>query len=263
MAEALLQTEGLAKAFGALQAVDGVSLDLRAGEIHALIGPNGAGKTTLLNLLHGTLRPDAGRIRLAGEDLTRLSTPARAQKGLGRTYQITSIFRGFSVLDNVALAVQARAGGRPGLWRAAGGDPRFEAPARKVLEQVGLGDHGAIAASDLAHGQQRQLELAMALAQEPRLLLLDEPMAGIGAGEREAMAALLAAFRQERALLLVEHDMDVVFQIADRISVMVGGRLLRTGRPEEIQADEAVRLAYLGEAGGAADCHVEDCHVED
>ncbi|HEU4369505.1 MAG TPA: ABC transporter ATP-binding protein [Methylomirabilota bacterium] len=247
MAEPLLAVRGLRKHFGGLVATDGVDLEVAEGETLAVIGPNGAGKTTLIGQLSGDLRPDAGTIRFAGADVTALPAFARSHRGLARSFQITSIFREFSTLDNVALAVQAHAGHSFRFWRPARAEAALREPARAVLEQVGLGGRGDVAAGTLAHGEQRQLEIAMALATRPRLLLLDEPVAGMGLDESVRMVQLLRALRGGHTLVLVEHDMDVVFALADRISVMVYGRVIATGSPEAIRANPEVRRAYLGE----------------
>jgi branched-chain amino acid transport system ATP-binding protein len=247
MAEALLEARGLRKAFGALAATDGVDLEVREGETHAIIGPNGAGKTTLISQLSGRLRPDEGRILFAGEDITPLAEPARSKKGLARSFQVTSIYREFSTLDNVALAVQAHAGHSFRFWRDARAERELREPARAVLEEVGLAERAGVAAANLAHGEQRQLEIAMALATRPRLLLLDEPVAGMGIEESQRMVKFLGTLKGRRTMILVEHDMDAVFTLADRISVLVYGRIIASGRPEEIRANPEVRAAYLGE----------------
>ncbi|HJS37206.1 MAG TPA: ABC transporter ATP-binding protein [Burkholderiales bacterium] len=247
MAEAILEARGLRKAFGALAATDGVSLELREGETHAIIGPNGAGKTTLIGQLSGTLRPDSGQIRFAGEDVTRLTAPQRAKKGFARSFQITSIYRDFTALDNVALAVQAHAGHSFRFWRPAREERRLRDPARAMLEEIGLGARADVLAANLAHGEQRQLEVAMALATRPRLLLLDEPVAGMGLEESQRMVQFLAGLKGRQSIILVEHDMDAVFTLADRISVLVYGRIIASGRPEEVRANAEVRRAYLGE----------------
>jgi branched-chain amino acid transport system ATP-binding protein len=247
MPETILQVESLHKSFGALRATDGVSLEVQEGETHAVIGPNGAGKTTLIGQLAGNLRPDAGRIRFAGEDITALPAPRRAKKGLARSFQITSVYPEFSALQNVALAVQAHAGHGFRFWRDARRDAQLLEPARRVLEEVGLEKRIDILAANLAHGEQRQLEMAMVLAARPRLLLLDEPMAGMGADESQRMIALLAGLKRRQTIVLVEHDMDAVFKLADRISVLVYGRVIATDTPEKIRANEEVRRAYLGE----------------
>jgi branched-chain amino acid transport system ATP-binding protein len=243
----MLEVKGLTKSFGALRACDGIDLEVKEGETHAVIGPNGAGKTTFISQLAGNLRPDAGTVRFAGADITTLPAPKRARLGLARSFQITSIYPEFSALDNVALAVQAHSGHSFRFWRKARGDPALTKPALGVLEQVGLHDRSHVLAANLAHGEQRQLEVAMALATEPRLLLLDEPMAGMGTEESQRMIALLSKLKQRKTIILVEHDMDAVFRLADRISVLVYGRLIATGEPEAIRANAEVRTAYLGE----------------
>jgi branched-chain amino acid transport system ATP-binding protein len=245
---ALLEVRGLAKRFGGLVATDGLNLDVQAGEIHALIGPNGAGKTTAIAQIAGELTPDAGTIRLAGQDVTALPVPARVKAGMTRSFQITQVLMQSTALANVAMVEQVRQGHSFRLWRPAARDERLLAPARAMLQRVGLAARAEVAAEDLSHGERRQLELAMALATHPRLLLLDEPMAGLGATESAAMTALLAALKQEAAILLVEHDMDAVFALADRITVLDGGRVIASGAPDAIRADPAVREAYLGAA---------------
>ena len=247
MAEPLLSVRGLRKRFGGLVATDGVDLDLAEGETLAVIGPNGAGKTTLIAQLSGDLAPDAGTIRFAGEDVTARPAPARSRRGFARSFQITSIFREFSALDNVALAVQAHAGHSFRFWRRAREERALREPARAVLAQVGLATRADVEACALAHGEQRQLEIAMALATRPRLLLLDEPVAGMGTDESQRMVALLRTLRGRHTIVLVEHDMDVVWALADRISVMVYGRVIASGTPEAIRANADVRRAYLGE----------------
>ena len=242
----MLEVRGLVKQFGALRATDGIDFEVREGETHAVIGPNGAGKTTFISQLAGNLRPDAGTVRFAGTDITALPAPKRARLGLARSFQITSVYPEFSALDNVALAVQA-ASGRTGFWRPARGDQHLVGPAERVLEEVGLSQRKNVLAANLAHGEQRQLEVAMALATGPRLLLLDEPMAGMGIEESQRMIALLQKLKKTKTIILVEHDMDAVFRLADRISVLVYGRVIATGAPEEIRMNEEVRKAYLGE----------------
>ncbi len=253
MADPLLEIEGLSKAFGAVVACDAVTLSLREGEVHAMIGPNGAGKTTLLGQLTGEIRPDAGRIRFAGEDVTGLPEHARAGRGLARSFQVTSLFSRFTALDNVALAVQAQAGHSFRFWRPAARETALVAPARAALARVGLAERADVPAAALAHGEQRQLEIAMALASGPRLLLLDEPTAGMGHEDSGRMIALLSALKAEgrMTILLIEHDMDVVFALADRITVLVYGQTIATGVPEEIRANSEVRRAYLGEEAAA------------
>jgi branched-chain amino acid transport system ATP-binding protein len=220
---------------------------VREGETHAIIGPNGAGKTTLIGQLAGELRPDRGEVRFAGEDVTALSAPARARKGLARSFQITSIYPDFSALENVMLAVQAHAGSSFRFFRAARGEPMLRSSARGLLEEVGLGARADVLGANLAHGEQRSLEIAMALAGRPRLLLLDEPVAGMGAEETQRMIAFLSTLKGGKTIILVEHDMDAVFSLADRISVLVYGRIIASGSPAEIRANPEVRRAYLGE----------------
>ena len=247
MIDALLETRALRKAFGALVATDQVDFDVRAGETHAVIGPNGAGKTTFIKQLSGELRPDAGQVHFGGEDITALAAPRRSRKGLARSFQITSVYRDFSALENVALAAQAHAGHSFHFWRAAREDRLLIEPATRILERIGLNDRKHVLAANLSHGEQRQLEIAMALATQPRLLLLDEPVAGMGTDESQRMVELLATLKGEKTIVLVEHDMDAVFTLADRISVLVYGRIVATGTPVEIRANEEVRAAYLGE----------------
>ncbi|RDD60326.1 ABC transporter ATP-binding protein [Ferruginivarius sediminum] len=251
MTEPLLRVTGLRKAFGAVVATDGLHLDVMPGEVHALIGPNGAGKTTLVAQLAGEIAPDDGRIDFAGADITRLSMHARTRRGLARSFQITSLFPRFTALENVALAVQARAGHAFRFWRPAWRDPTLLEPAHAVLARLGLDLHADRPASTLSHGEQRQLEIAVALATQPRLLLLDEPMAGLGPEDSAWMVELLGELRGEVAMLLIEHDMDAVFTLADRITVLVYGRALASGTPDAIRADPEVRRAYLGDGAEA------------
>ena len=249
MMQPLLSTDRLVKRFGGLLATDNVSIDVIPGEIHALIGPNGAGKTTLVGQLTGNVPPDSGTIRFAGQDITRLPTHKRMHLGLARSFQITSVLREFTALENVALAVQAHAGHSFRFLADARSDERLRSPARRGLEDVGLGDRANTLAAALSHGEQRQLEIAMALAGDPSLLLLDEPMAGMGVEESQRMIGFLQALKGKRAMLLIEHDMDAVFQLADRITVLVYGRAIASGTPAEIRANEDVRHAYLGDDG--------------
>ena len=242
----MLEVRALTKQFGALRASDGIDFDVAEGETHAVIGPNGAGKTTFISQLAGNLRPDSGRVRFAGADITALPAPRRARLGLARSFQITSVYPDFSVLHNVALAIQAHSGHSFRFWRDARSDPALIEPARKVLDNLGLGGRSDVLAVNLSHGEQRQLEVAIALATAPRLLLLDEPMAGMGIEESQRMIALLASLKRRHTIILVEHDMDAVFRLADRISVLVYGRLIATGEPESIRANPEVRSAYLG-----------------
>jgi branched-chain amino acid transport system ATP-binding protein len=247
VAEPLLEVQSLVKRFGGLTATDGVSLTVAPGEVHAVIGPNGAGKTTLVAQVSGELRPDQGAIRFSGEDVTQLAPHRRSLKGLARSFQITSIFREFSALDNVALAVQAHAGHSFRFWRDARREPELREPARAILAQVGLAERAEVVAAHLAHGEQRALEIAMALATKPRLLLLDEPMAGMGPEDSARMVRFLATLKGGLGILLVEHDMDAVFALADRITVLVYGRVIATDVPAAIRANAEVRQAYLGE----------------
>jgi branched-chain amino acid transport system ATP-binding protein len=247
MNKILLEVRGLRKSFGALLPSDDIDLEVREGETHAIIGPNGAGKTTLISQLAGELRPDRGRVRFAGEDITALSAPARARRGFSRSFQITSIYPEFTALENVMIAVQACSGHSFRFWRPAREEASLRSPASAILEQVGLSGRGDVLAANLAHGEQRALEIATALATRPRLLLLDEPVAGMGAEETQRMIALLSTLKGGTTLILVEHDMDAVFSLADRISVLVYGRIIATGTPQEVRANAEVRRAYLGE----------------
>ncbi len=247
MSAPLLRTQGLAKRFGALTATNDVSFSLDEGRLVALIGPNGAGKTTLINLISGSLSPDAGHIFFDGADISALDMPARARLGLARSFQIATVLVEFSALENVALAVQARSGSSFRFFMNAAREERLNAPARAALERVGLIARAATPAGKLSHGEKRQLEIAIALALEPRLMLLDEPFAGLGPDETRAGIALLGALKGEFSMLLIEHDMDAVFALADEIGVMVDGRLIAWGAPDEIRADARVRRAYLGE----------------
>jgi len=247
MNEPLLQVENLAKRFEGIVASDDLTLEVARGELHAVIGPNGAGKTTLITQISGELTPDAGRIRFAGTDITVLPTYQRSALGLARSFQITSLFLDLSVLDNVALAVQAHTGHSFKFWRNARAEKELREPGRALLARVGLSDRADKPASVLSHGEHRLLELAMALAGSPRLLLLDEPMAGLGPEESTRMVGMLRALKQELTILLVEHDMEAVFALADRITVLVYGRVIASGRPAEIRSSKDVRDAYLGE----------------
>jgi len=244
----------LAKRFDGVVASDDLSLSVAAGDLHAVIGPNGAGKTTLVAQLSGELLPDAGRIRFAGHDITRLPMYRRSRMGLARSFQITSLFLDLSVLDNVALAVQAHAGHSFHFWRDARSEPELREPARAALQRVGLSDRAEWPALVLSHGEHRLIELAMALAGQPRMLLLDEPMAGLGPDESARMVELLRALKKEFTILLVEHDMETVFALADHITVLVYGRVIASGPPSDIRANAAVRDAYLGEEQEGAGC---------
>lgn len=243
----ILSIEGLVKRFGGVTATDSLSLDIWPGEIHAVIGPNGAGKSTLIGQITGEIAPDAGIIRFQGRDITHLPTPSRALLGLARSFQVTSLLPAFTAMENVMLAVQAQAGHSFRFWDKAARQAVLRDPARTALERIGLASRADTPAAFLAHGEQRQLEIAMALAGKPDLLLLDEPMAGMGPEESALMTALLAGLKGQHSILLVEHDMDAVFALADRITVLVYGRAIATGSPAEIRADPAVRDAYLGE----------------
>jgi branched-chain amino acid transport system ATP-binding protein len=245
--EPVLRLQGLRKNFGSLAVTDNVTLDVKAGEMHAIIGPNGAGKTTLINQISGLLPPDDGRIVFAGSDVTALPPQARALGGLARSFQITSILPGFSVLENVALAVQARDGSSLRFFGRAAGETALNAAALAALEQAGIAERAYARAAELSHGEKRALELAIALAMKPVLLLLDEPMAGIGREETERQVELLLRLKGKLTMVLVEHDMAAVFALADRISVLIRGRLLMTGKPAEVRADPQVIAAYLGE----------------
>ncbi|MBN8938430.1 MAG: ABC transporter ATP-binding protein [Rhizobiales bacterium] len=242
----LLEIRHLRKTFGGLVATNDVSLAVRPGETLALIGPNGAGKTTLIAQLQGELSPSAGTILFRGRDITHAPPHRRALLGLARSFQITAVLPDFTALENVRLAVQARSGHSFRFWRSAAGDPSLDGPAGAALDEAGLGARKAIRADALSHGERRQLELAIALAMKPALLLLDEPMAGIGRQDAAAMTALLRALKKTYGIVLVEHDMDAVFALADRIAVLVAGTVIAVGTPEAVRADPAVRAAYLG-----------------
>ena len=243
----LLHVENLAKRFGGIIATDDLTFGVLEGELHAVIGPNGAGKTTLIAQLAGEREPDSGRIRFADNDITSVPMHTRSALGLARTFQITSLFLNLSVLDNVALAVQAHAGHSFRFWRSARSEMELREPARAALDRVGLSARTHLPASALSHGEHRQIELAMALASRPRMLLLDEPMAGLGPEESARMVAMLRELKKELTILLVEHDMEAVFALADRITVLVYGRVIASGKPEEIRNNAQVRDAYLGE----------------
>ena len=248
----LLVVTGLVKRFGGLTATDGVDLTVDAGEVHAVIGPNGAGKTTLINQLSGELVPDAGSIRFNDREIVTEPVYRRALIGIGRSYQITSVFPEFSVLVNVLLAGQAHAGHSFSFWRPLTAESQLVAQAHDALAQVGLSAKADLPVSTLAHGERRQLEMAMTLATQPQLLLLDEPMAGMSLAESERLVTLLASLKRRYGILLVEHDMDAVFKLADRISVLVYGQIIACGDPETIRANPDVRAAYLGDQDLAA-----------
>ena len=247
MTDPVLKIEGVSKSVGAVEAASDVSLDLRPGEIHALIGPNGAGKSTLIGLTAGTLTPDAGRVRLGGRDVTPLDTVGRARQGLGRTFQISSLAMEHTVLQNAVLGALGRSGRVLRFFSSAMRDSTLREEAMQALSRVGLADDADRRTADLSHGQRRQLEVAVALTLRPKAFLMDEPMAGLGAEGSKALTGFLDTLRHEAPILLVEHDMDAVFALADRISVLVYGKVIATGTAAEIRADAAVREAYLGE----------------
>ncbi len=248
MADAVLSIRNLAKSFGALKATDDVTLDLRLGEIHALIGPNGAGKSTLIHQIAGTLKPDHGEIDFLGRAVGHLGVADRARLGLGRSFQVSSLAPEFSALRNVMLAVQSRQGSSFRFFKAVKRDPSIVEPAMASLERVGLAARAGVPAAELSHGERRQLEIAIALALNSKAFLLDEPMAGMGPEGSRALTGFLDGLRAEAPILLVEHDMDAVFALADRVSVLVYGRVIATGPVDEIRRDAEVKRAYLGDA---------------
>jgi branched-chain amino acid transport system ATP-binding protein len=245
--EKMLELRSVTKRFGGVVATDNVALEVVQGEVHALIGPNGAGKTTLIGQISGSLRTDVGTVRFLEKDVTALRQHERVRLGLARSYQITSIFRRFTVLDNLALAVQARSGSSFSFWRPVAAEAVLFDEARTISREIGLAERLGVMAGNLAHGEQRALEVGLALATRPRLVLLDEPMAGMGPEESQRVIALIDRIRAGVTVLLVEHDMDAVFRLADRITVLVNGRVIASGRPAEIRADKDVRRAYLGD----------------
>jgi branched-chain amino acid transport system ATP-binding protein len=247
MTQIALELRDLVKRFGGLAATDHLNLTVHTGEIHAMIGPNGAGKTTLIHQISGAILSDAGRIVFAGQDVTRMPMHDRVTAGLARSYQITNIFDNLSVLDNLALAVQARAGSSMRFWRPTLSETSLFDAALAIAQQIGLGNRTALPAGSLAHGEKRRLELGLALATKPKLLLLDEPMAGMGQEESADIVPLIENLRGSVTVLLVEHDMDTVFRVADRISVLVAGRIIATGMPDEIRSNPDVKKAYLGD----------------
>jgi branched-chain amino acid transport system ATP-binding protein len=247
MAEPLLEVLNLRKSYGALRVTDDVSFEVAPGELHAIIGPNGAGKTTLIHQLSGSATSDGGAIAFAGADITPLPMPERVRLGLARSFQITSILSGFTVLENVALAVQARSGSSFRFFGDAGREEALNREALEALDRFGLGARAQVPAGRLSHGEKRQLELAIAIATRPRLLLLDEPLAGTGHEESAVVTRLLLELKREHTIVLIEHDMDAVFALADRISVLDYGKLIVTGTPETVRADPQVRGLYLGE----------------
>ncbi len=250
MTTPILSLEGLVKRFGGIAATDRVSLDVQPGEVHAVIGPNGAGKTTLVAQVSGLLSPDAGQIYLQGVDVTRKSAAVRSKLGLARTFQITSVFRQLTALENVLLPVQSRVGHSFHFWRRVHRQRELVEPALAILDQLGLGARRDTAAGNLSHGEQRMLEIAIALATEPKLILLDEPTAGMGPEDSKRVKDLLQRLRDRYAMLLIEHDMDAVFRLSDRITVLVYGHPIASGTPREIRDNEQVRIAYLGEGDG-------------
>lgn len=247
MSDPVLQTVGLHKTFGALRATDDVSVDLNAGEIHAIIGPNGAGKSTLIAQICGGLTPDAGSVRLLGRDVTRATPEARAKAGLGRTFQVSALAMEDSVLENVLLGAVGASGSPWRFWRAIMGQRAFVERAQDALDRVGLADQRHARTSDLSHGQRRQLEVAVALTLQPKGFIMDEPMAGLGSEGSKTMTSFLDGLREEAPILLVEHDMDAVFALADRISVLVNGKIIASGSVADIRASSEVRAAYLGD----------------
>ncbi|AHD03401.1 ABC transporter ATP-binding protein [Leisingera methylohalidivorans] len=251
MADVVLKTDNLCKSFGALKASSNVSLDLRAGEIHALIGPNGAGKSTLIKQIAGNFAPDSGTVELLGRDVTALDTVARARMGLGRTFQISALAMDYTVLQNAVLGALGGQGRVFRFFRNVMEDPALLEVACDALERVGLTDDAHRRTADLSHGQRRQLEVAVALTLKPKLFLMDEPMAGLGADGSHRLTGFLDGLREQAPILLVEHDMDAVFALADRISVLVYGQIIATGTAAEIRANAEVRRAYLGEDAAA------------
>ena len=251
MADPLLRVDNLVRRFGGIMATDNLSLEVPRGELHAIIGPNGAGKTTLISQLTGQLTPNSGTIHFAGRDVTGLPSYRRSRLGLARSFQITSLFSEFTALDNVALAVQAHRGHSFRFWRDARREEELRQPAQAALARVGLQQRAGVRVARLSHGEHRQLEIAMALVAEPRLLLLDEPMAGMGPEESARMVEMLRQLKGSMTVLLIEHDMEAVFALADRLTVLVYGRIIASGDPEAVRADAAVRQAYLGEKDGA------------
>ena len=243
----MLELRGLGKHFGGVVATRDVTLAIERGEVHALIGPNGAGKSTLIAQVAGTLRSDSGRVLFEGADITALAPHERARRGLARSFQIASIFGRLSVLENLALAVQARSGSSFSFWRPVASERALFDQAASLCNEISLGERRNSLASELAHGEQRALEVGLALATNPKLVLLDEPMAGLGAEESRRMVELIERLGERVTVLLVEHDMDAVFRLADRISVLVNGRIVASGAPEAIRANQEVRKAYLGD----------------
>jgi branched-chain amino acid transport system ATP-binding protein len=252
LADPVLSLRGMRKNFGGLRVTDDVDLDVLPGELHAVIGPNGAGKTTLIHQISGFLAPDAGSVTLGGRDVTHLAPEARAMAGLARSFQITSVLPAFTALENVALALQARAGSSFRFFRRVAGEAGLNDRAAAILAGVGLAERRDTQAGALSHGEKRTLEFAIATAMEPKVMLLDEPMAGAGREEGERLVRLMLALKGQVPMLLVEHDMDAVFRLADRVSVLVYGRIIATGTPDDIRANPEVRAAYLGDEAAHA-----------
>jgi branched-chain amino acid transport system ATP-binding protein len=246
MSEAILRTQGLTKRFGGLVAVSDVSLDLHVGEVHVVIGPNGAGKSTLTNLLSGDLPATSGRVMLDGRDIAGLSSDQISRMGVGRSYQKTNIFLPFTVFENARLAAQSRTPYASRVFARAEGYAAINRLAGEALEAAGLAHRAERVAATLSHGEQRQLEIAMCLATQPRVLLLDEPLAGMGPHESQRMVELISKLRADHAIMLIEHDMDAVFALANRLTVMVNGEVLESGSPEQVRSSPAVQSAYLG-----------------
>ena len=251
MPDSILKVGNIEKSFGALKASDGISLDLVPGEIHALIGPNGAGKSTLIKQIAGGLKPDAGSVQFLGQEITGMSTAQRARLGLGRTFQISALAMGFTVLENAVLGAVGQSGSVFRFFKPAMKDAALLARARGALDRVNLRDYENVMTSELSHGQRRQLEVAVALTLAPKAFLMDEPMAGMGGEGSKALTNFLQELKHEAPILLVEHDMDAVFACADRISVLVYGKIIATGSVDEIRAHPEVRVAYLGEEDAA------------
>ena len=247
-----LTVRNLNKSFGALKVTDDVSLDVAPGELHAIIGPNGAGKTTLISQLSGQLASDSGTVNLGGRDITRMPMPGRVRLGLARSFQITSVLPGFTALENVALAVQARKGSSFRFFAPVATEAALNDAAMRALAEAGLDDRAHVLARSLSHGEHRRLELAIALATDPKVLLLDEPLAGVGGEDADAFVDRLRRFKGRLTMVLIEHDMDAVFKLADRVSVLVYGQIIASGAPEDVRNDPAVRAAYLGDEDGEA-----------
>ena len=246
MAENLLITRSLSKQFGGVKAADSIDIEINSGELHALIGPNGAGKTTLISLITGILECDSGEIEFDGRKINEISAPSRSLMGLARSFQVTSILKDFTCQENVAVAIQAHHGHSFRFWKRVSSEADIQDKAVDVLQSVGLQNHLDTIAGNLAHGEQRHLEIAIALATTPKLLVLDEPLAGMGRSDSARILEFLKSLKRKYTILLIEHDMDAVFALADRISVMVYGRLIKSDTPENVRKDEFVQMAYLG-----------------